>query len=244
MRDLRKHRPCRPAFDAAGTKQGERAHAPLARHVHNPPEGALRTMPTNLLARKADAFVLWRLENVTPPPALIIGELEPGAPIRLLDQKRFPLQRAAGFTDLWEIPAALCQLTDGKINHYWFEVAAIRGTTRITDPTAYMVDWRLIDPDSSAPASVIQFRAGLLQPADPGGDVGDANETASLSTLPPNNRLVISRRRPVPRRSRRQCDRTLAPCRQQLQSPVGLRNHELHGGGFRLRLAAHLFVPG
>lgn len=148
-------------------------------------------MPTSLLARKADAFVLWRLENVTPSPVLVIGELEPGAPIRLLDQKRFPLQLAAGFTDLWEIPAALCRLTDGKTYHYWFEVAVTRGTTRITDPTAYMVDWRLTDPNSGAPASVIQFRAGLLQPADPGGDGGDPRETASLEALPPNNRLVI-----------------------------------------------------
>jgi len=152
-------------------------------------------MPATLLDRKAISFVLWRLANADPAPKLIIGPIRPGAPIQIepKDLQSIVLQRAPGFSDLWEIPAASCNLAEGETYYYWFEVAA-SGTPnprRITDPTATMVDWRLVDPNSGAPASVIQVRNGALQVADAGGDVGDFHGEPAPSTLPTNNQIVI-----------------------------------------------------
>ena len=58
--------------------------------------------------------------------------------------------------DLWEIAAADCNLVNGQVYHYWFEVpnsnvypGATKGTLRCTDPAAFTVDWRLV---SAVPA--------------------------------------------------------------------------------------------
>lgn len=110
-----------------------------------------------------------------------------------------------GFTDLWEIPAANCNLIDGRIYHYWFEVAVSHPERpadvrlRITDPFAYSVDWRLcgprIDPpfgdDDRYPTAVIKFSAGKLIAADASGETGDFSGGQALSVLAANNRLVI-----------------------------------------------------
>ena len=141
-----------------------------------------------LLARKETAFVLWRLAS---QPALVIGELVPGAPIRLDGVQRFPLRKAPELDDLWEVAASACGLVAGHIYHYWFEVDAGDGRRRVTDPTATSVDWRVIDRDSGAPASVVEFRDGTLQAADPGCPAGDFDGEPPLSTLPSNNQLVI-----------------------------------------------------
>ena len=79
-------------------------------------------MAANLLARKETAFVLWRVGNTNQPPTLIIGQLHPGTPITFSNERRFTLQPVAGFPELFEIPAADCNLTDGQVYHYWFEV--------------------------------------------------------------------------------------------------------------------------
>ena len=59
------------------------------------------------------------------------------------------------------------------------------------DPAATMVDWRLVDRDSGAPASVVRFRNGVLQVADAGGEVGDTHDEPTPSELPPNHQIVI-----------------------------------------------------
>jgi 1,4-alpha-glucan branching enzyme len=162
-------------------------------------------MTADLLARKTTAFVLWRVGNPEPSPALIIGQLRLANPITLADERTIPLRRVPGFDDLWEIPAADCRLTDGQVYHYWFEVSVshpARPATarlRITDPTALVVDWRLRGPrvaapfgdDDRYPPAVVAFRGGKLVAADPGGVGGDLPADPTPDRLPANNRLVI-----------------------------------------------------
>ncbi len=79
-------------------------------------------MAESLLVRKQTSFALFCVGNRNPPPDLIIGQLQLGTPITFINQRRFTLQAATGFSDLWEIPAANCNLSDGQTYHYWFEV--------------------------------------------------------------------------------------------------------------------------
>ena len=150
-------------------------------------------MPSNLLERKSKAFVLWRFSADAGAPKLVLGRLQSGAPIQFIDDKTYDFQRVSGFNDLWEIAVDACRLEEGQIYHYWFAlpVPGQSEPRRITDPTAYMVDWRLVDPDSGAPAAVIQYRDGALQPADAEGAVGNFHGEPKLNTLPANNRIVI-----------------------------------------------------
>src|SRR6266498_3445442 len=159
-------------------------------------------MAANLLTRKQTAFVLWRVGNPTPPPALIIGKAKPGNPITFTDEHQFILRPAPGFTDLWEIPAAECNLANGEVYHYWFEVSVSHpnrpasARLRITDPTAYMVDWRVRGPrvnepfgdDDRYPASVIKFSGGKLVAADVDGETGAIAGEPPFDGLPANNR--------------------------------------------------------
>jgi pullulanase len=162
-------------------------------------------MAESLLVRKQTSFVLWRVCNSNPPPELIIGQLQLGAPITFINEQRFTLQAATDFSDLWEIPAANCNLADGQIYHYWFEVSVSHPERpanvrlRITDPTAFMVDWRLRGPrvaapfgdDDRYPASVIKFSGGKLVATDAGAEIGGFVGEPVLDNLPTNNHLVI-----------------------------------------------------
>ncbi|MBV8533259.1 MAG: alpha amylase [Verrucomicrobia bacterium] len=162
-------------------------------------------MAANLLTRKVNAFVLWRVGNTNQPPTLIIGQLQPGNPFQFTGEQPFPLQLVPGFADLWQIAAAQCDLVDGQVYHYWFEVSVSHpdrptdARVRITDPTATTVDWRLRGPrldapfgaDDRYPASVIKFSGGKLLTADPNGAIARIVNEPSLDTLPTNNRLVI-----------------------------------------------------
>jgi len=159
-------------------------------------------MNADLLARKTDRFVLWRPSNTNPPPRLVIGQLQRGSPVSLVNERQFPLRQAAGIADLWEIPAAECGLAEGEVYHYWFEVGDSHpdrpAGTRIrvtdpTDPTAFAVDWRPFAPrpagpaygeDDRYPASVIKYLAGRLVPCDPGGETGDLQGDQVLAALP------------------------------------------------------------
>jgi 1,4-alpha-glucan branching enzyme len=163
----------------------------------------------DILSRKETSFVLWCPPGPATPgdaaPALVIGRLELGAPVRLVDERRFGLEPVAGFPDLWAIPAARCELIDGQVYHYWFEVTDAHPgrpgqRIRVTDPTATLVDWRVSAPrppgpgygdDDSYPAAVVLFRHGRLQACDAGGETGEPPPAPPLAALPPNNRLVV-----------------------------------------------------
>src|SRR5262245_50340873 len=128
-------------------------------------------MPADLLSRRATRFVLWHPRNTAPAPQLVIGKFQPGNPPTLANEQRVALQPAAGFADLWEVAAANCNLVDGEIYHYWFEVTDSRpwfnppARIQCTDPIASVVDWRLTAPrlpgpyrtDEPQPAAVIRF---------------------------------------------------------------------------------------
>jgi pullulanase len=162
-------------------------------------------MNADILTRRKDNFVLWRAASSTPPPRLIIGQLQPGAPVTLAGEQQLDLQQSANFPDLWVIPAANCNLTDGEVYHYWFEVTDTHPKRsgkriRVTDPMAFTVDWRLraqqpaapgYGGDDRYPAAIVKFSQGELISCDAGGETDELQNEPSLATLPLNNRIVI-----------------------------------------------------
>jgi len=171
----------------------------------------------SLLARKQTHFVLWRPGSNAPAPKLVIGQFNAGPPPKLDSLKTIsmvasPLNGGLRETDLWEIDAGTCHLTDGQVYHYWFEVMDANVgfppgvSLRITDPTAYTMDWRLMsdpvtgyptdarDGDSArAPAGVIRWQNGKLVPTDAAATPLSFDDSADqpMAALPTNNRLVI-----------------------------------------------------
>ena len=154
----------------------------------------------DVLKRKLTHFVLWRPNASTTSPTLVIGRLAPGNPPTFTGPKRFPLVAAAGAPGLWEVAATDCQLQDGQVYHYWFEVEDTSASAQpappllCTDPLAFAVDWRLFPPGTTAgtqPAAVIKFENGGLVAADPSGEVGRFDNEPILDKLPTNNSLVI-----------------------------------------------------
>jgi pullulanase len=166
----------------------------------NKSEGAWMAISANILDRKKTHFVLWRPGETTTAPRLIVGELRPGNPAELGNQKRFIMRPAVGVSGLWEIPASDCQLADGQVYHYWFEVEDTNASSspppvvRCTDPMAFTVDWRLFPPgsrDNRQPAAVIKLEKGEFVPCDPGGELIGFQGEDKLNTLPANSQLVI-----------------------------------------------------
>ena len=158
----------------------------------------------DLLARRDTAFVLWPVDTAAPAPELIVGWLQPGTPLALIGEQTLAMRPVAGLPDLWEIPAAECNLVDGWIYYYWFEVTANRPgapptRVRITDPFASVVDWRLLGPrlappftdDERYPAAAVKYSDGQLVAADVGGELPSFLGEPLPDSLPPNNRLVI-----------------------------------------------------
>src|SRR5437868_942028 len=162
-------------------------------------------MAADLLERKRTHFVGWLPTGTATAPQLIIGEFQAGNPPTLAGERQFVMTPVAGVTGLFEIAAADCQLQDGRVYHYWFEVEDANPfrqppqRIRCTDPTAYMADWRLLAPalpapytdDDRQPAAVIKFRHGQLVACDSGGEEGDFTGESAQDTLPTNNQLVI-----------------------------------------------------
>ena len=158
--------------------------------------GGRLIMIADILSRKASAFVLWRVNNTSAPPKLIIGQLKVGNPIALVNSQQITMQPVSGFSDLWEAPLAGCHLTEGEVYHYWFEVSVShpgQPTTarlQITDPMAHMVDWRLRGPrvaapfgdDDRYPAAVVKVQGGRLVAADADGEVGIFSGEPPLNT--------------------------------------------------------------
>lgn len=162
-------------------------------------------MRPDLLERQQTHFVLWRPAKTTPAPQLVIGSYQPdGAPAPGSEQV-FDLQPVTGHPDLWERPVAACNLTEGKVYYYFFEVTNSRpgqpGDLRLrcTDPAAWTIDWRLQSPsledptDSRGqdPAAVVLYAGGQLRPCDPRGPALTFEEPPVLDRLSANNRLVI-----------------------------------------------------
>ncbi|MBD1935515.1 MULTISPECIES: alpha-amylase family glycosyl hydrolase [Cyanophyceae] len=158
-------------------------------------------MLPDLLNRKQTHFVLWRPGKIDPPATLYIGNFQKNSSDEFAFQE-LDLIQSKEFPEVWEIPAADCNLKNGQVYFYWFKVRdtdAYHGKNEIyycTDPTAYTVDRRFIAPKglseegSKDPASVILYQDGMLIPCDPEGQTaswqGDTTEK-----LQPNNRLVI-----------------------------------------------------
>ena len=161
-------------------------------------------MTAHVLTLRRTEFVLWRPARTDPVPLLVIGRLQPGAPVTLVGERSVPLAPSPHGADLWTVPAARCGLEDGQVWHYWFEVTdAHPGRSgqrvRVTDPWATTVDWRLRAPQPPGPgytaadrypASVVRWRDGVLEPCDPGGEYGELDDVPAAS-LPPNNRIVL-----------------------------------------------------
>src|SRR2546421_183984 len=120
-------------------------------------------MPADLLKRRETHFVLWRVRNTTNPPKLIIGQFQAGNPPALAGERALPFTRSPQFADLWELPATACNLQDGQVYHYWFEVDESNldpdratGRARCADPFAFTVDWRLSPGDVAA--AVVKYQ--------------------------------------------------------------------------------------
>src|SRR5205823_4804697 len=159
----------------------------------------------DLLERRTTHFVLWHPHTPAPVPELIIGRFQPGNPPSLREEQRFPLSAVQDFPDLFSIAAADCNLKDGQVYHYWYEIEdstpghSRRLRVRCTDPLAATIDWRLradrlpppFTADDRQPAAVVKFRRGQLVPCDPGGEESDFSGDPRPDTLPPNNQLVI-----------------------------------------------------
>jgi pullulanase len=162
-------------------------------------------MNPDILEKKKTSFVLWRVTNTNPPPQLIIGTLQPGTPPTLAGQQTFNLQNTPTLPDVWSIDAAACNLIDGTVYHYWFEVTDANPNRnaqriRISDPTACTIDWQLLaqrpadahyDDDDAYPASVIKFKSGQLITCDTDGTELTPQTVPPLNQLSPNNQLVI-----------------------------------------------------
>jgi 1,4-alpha-glucan branching enzyme len=163
-------------------------------------------MVPDILARREKEFVLWRAQRAAPAaPEVVIGQLQLGAPVELVGEKRIALRPSAQFPDLWSIAADRCGLAEGQFYHYWFEVTdAHPGRSgqriRVADPLAHTIDWRVLGPrppgpgyseDDCYPAAVVRFSQGRLVPCDAGGETGGLQDEPALTGLPPNNRLVI-----------------------------------------------------
>jgi pullulanase len=162
-------------------------------------------MVPDLLHRKTTHFVLWRPRVTDPPPQLVIGQFQSGNPPTLAEERRIALRPSPGTPDLWEIAAGDCQLVDGTVYHYWFEVQdsnpykSSHPRILCSDPAALTVDWRLKAPSAGPgfgeadrdPAGVVRFASGRIEACDPGGEVPDWTGDPRLDALPPNNRLVI-----------------------------------------------------
>lgn len=156
-------------------------------------------MAVSIWQRKQTHFVLWRPGEDLAPPSLVIGMFKAGTPPTLDQQQTITLTRSAYSAEVWEIAAADCNLADDQVYHYWFEVidtAPFRAThtlLRCTDPFAFAVDWRLQADNGgeSAAAAIIRFHNGQLLPTDAHHTVKPLDTDAAMSSLPPNNRLVI-----------------------------------------------------
>jgi 1,4-alpha-glucan branching enzyme len=162
-------------------------------------------MPSPLLVRKQTHFVFWRPGPAATPPQLVIGIFQAGNPPTLSGEQAIAMAPSADSSELWELAASQCNLAEDQVYHYWFETIdtapfrTAHSAIRCTDPTATSVDWRLManSGDDQTAAAVVRYSDGRLLPTDPEQAVRPlragtaAGSDATMSSLPPNNRLVI-----------------------------------------------------
>lgn len=161
-------------------------------------------MKSDLLQKKRTHFVFWRPAS---QPNLVIGQFKPGNPNAFVGRQDVALTQTAPFNDLWEVDATSCNLVDGQVYHYWFEIDDRNSTTvpkrrtLCTDPCATTIDWRLMasvvtgDAKDQAAAAVIRFHNNQLEVCDPDSSGNaqtiDFSDAGDITQLPKNNRLVI-----------------------------------------------------
>ena len=160
----------------------------------------------HLLQRKTTHFVLWRPQHADPPPTLVIGKLQQGNPPTFVDEQQFALSEAADAPGRWEIAASACDLTDGQVYHYWFEVNDSSPGRDARQPHPLhrpdRLDRRLAPARAPAarpvrptttrtrPASSCSGMASS-SPATPAARSRTGPATPPSDTRPTNNRLVI-----------------------------------------------------
>lgn len=158
-----------------------------------------------LAQRRATHILLWSPAGLPKAPVLVIGPYGPQGEFDLTSCQDHPLKAATDVPGLWEIAAAELSLADGTTYGYWFQVADQSnpqgGTLLMTDPVAFAVDRanpapppRTDDAETvGAPAAVVRFRAGLLEPSDPAPSNQVLSEDAAnyRADLPTNTSMVI-----------------------------------------------------
>ncbi len=137
-------------------------------------------MNADIFKHKETRFVLWLPARTSDPPSLVIGTFRFGNPPSVINAQTFVLTETK--PGLWEIDASKCNLTNGQVYHYWFEVTDDcpwhKGERlRCTDPFATAVDWRVCadvpdgyDDNDRDPAAVILYDNGRLFACDHGGE--------------------------------------------------------------------------
>src|SRR5690349_17710188 len=144
----------------------------------------------DLLQRRAADFVLWVPRPVDPGsgPTLVVGELRPGAPPTLVNERRHAMEQVPGKTGLWRVSPSACGLGAGRMYHYWFDVEdtypghAPGARIAVCDPAAFATDWRLTRGDQ--PAAMVRWDGASLLPCDGGGDPVEPAAAPSASLAP------------------------------------------------------------
>jgi pullulanase len=179
----------------------------LARSASTAAVATTALTTTDALAqRRSTHFMLWSPAGLPKPPNLLIGPYGPKGEFDLTACTSHALQANAALPGLWEIAAAACLPAPDKVYGYWFEVtdqsgftSGPGGTILMTDPVAFAIDRANPAPPPrtddaltvGAPAAVVRFRGGRLEPSDPiAADLSEdpANYRAQL---PSNTSMVI-----------------------------------------------------
>ena len=162
----------------------------------------------DILERRKHEFVLWIPGQAAedPAPSLVIRPFDPSKPTLVNRSATIPLKKSDK-QDLWELGPKNIRpaLKDGQVYHYWFLISdtsgegvngASLGQIQVTDPLAYVVDYRTVTDrlagDSQVqPAGVVKFRGGRLVPCDVDGREPKLVATVDNKSFADNNHMII-----------------------------------------------------